>query len=77
MFVNILEEEFEGIIDESFEEGYAQACSEIQAKTERERALQEKAWDDGYDQAIDDLIEAGVIGEDDEDYLDEEYSDEE
>ena len=74
MFVNILEEEFESIIDEAFEEGYAQAYSEIQAKTERERALQEKAWDEGYDQAIDDLIEAGVIGE--EEYPDEGCSDE-
>ena len=73
MFVNILEEEFEGIIDEAFEEGYAQAYSELQTKTERERALQEKAWDNGYDQAIDDLIEAGVIGED-EDYSDDDYS---
>lgn len=72
MFINILEEEFEGIIDDAFEEGYAQAYSELQSKTERERALQEKAWDNGYDQAIDDLIEAGVIGE--EEYLDEDYS---
>ena len=74
MFVNILEEEFESIIDEAFEEGYAQAYSELQAKTERERALQEKAWDEGYDQAIDDLIEAGVIGE--EEYPDEDCSEE-
>lgn len=74
MFINILEEEFEGIIDEAFEEGYAQAYSEIQSKTERERALQEKAWDEGYDQAIDDLIEAGVIGEEDDDCSDECYS---
>lgn len=74
MFVNILEEEFKSIIDEAFEEGYAQAYSELQAKTERERALQEKAFDEGYDQAIDDLIEAGVIGE--EEYLDEDCSEE-
>ena len=68
------EQEFEGIIDKAFEEGYAQAYSEIQAKTERERALQEQAFDEGYDQAIDDLIEAGVIGE--EEYPDEDCSDE-
>lgn len=74
MIVTFLEEEFESIIDEAFEEGYAQAHSELQAKTERERALQEKAFDEGYDQAIDDLIEAGVIGEDDEDYSDEDCS---
>ena len=74
MFINILEEEFEGIIDDAFEEGYAQAYSELQSKTERERALQEKAWDNGYDQAIYDLIESGDIGE--EVYLDEDYSDE-
>lgn len=72
--LSLTEYEFESIIDEAFEEGYAQAYSELQAKTERERALQEKAWDEGYDQAIDSLIEAGVIGEDEEDYLDEEYS---
>lgn len=74
MFVNILEEDFESVIDEAFEEGYAQAYSELQTKTERERALQEKAFDEGYEQAIDNLIEAGVIGEDEDDYLDEEYS---
>ena len=66
------EQEFENIIDEAFEEGYAQAYSELQTKTERERA-----WHEGYDKAIDDLIESGVIGEDDcldEDCSDEEYS---
>ncbi len=68
------EQEFENIIDEAFEEGYAQAYSELQAKTEREQVLQEKAWDEGYDQAIYSLIEAGVIGESDEDYSDEGYS---
>ena len=46
------EDEVDNIIDDAFEEGYAQACSELQAKTERERALQEKAWDEGYDQAV-------------------------
>ena len=68
------EQEFENIIDEAFEEGYAQAYSELQTKTERERALQERAWDDGYDQAIDDLIESGVIEEGE--YLDEDCSEE-
>lgn len=68
------EQEFENIINEAFEEGYAQANSELQTKTERERTLQEKAWDNGCDQAIDDLIEAGVIGE--EEYLDDDSSDE-
>ena len=70
------EDEVDNIIDDAFEEGYAQACSELQAKTERERALQEKAWDEGYDQAIDSFIEAGVIGEYEEDYLDEDCFDE-
>lgn len=37
-------------------------------------SIQEQAYDEGYDQAIDDLIEAGLIGEDEEGYLDEEYS---
>ena len=68
------EQEFENVIDEAFEEGYAQAYSELQSKTERERALQEKAWDEGYVQAIDDLIEEGVIGESDGDYSEEDYS---
>ena len=62
------EQEFENIIDEAFEEGYAQAYSELQAKTERERALQEKAWDEGYDQAVYDLIDEGIVdGLDEED----------
>ena len=64
--LSLTEEEFEGIIDEAFEEGYAQAYSEIQSKTERERVLQEKAWDEGYSQAISDVI--------DEDCSDEDYS---
>lgn len=55
------EQEFENIIDEAFEEGYAQAYSELQTKTERERALQEKAWDEGYDQAVYDLIDEGIF----------------
>ena len=77
MFVNILEEEFEGIIDEAFEEGYAQAYSELQSKTERERALQEKAWDEGYDQAVYDLIDDGIVdGLDEEDeYSEYEFGD--
>ena len=99
MFVNILEEEFEGIIDEAFEEGYAQAYSEIQSKTEdvgdlisdaesfgfregyaqanRERVLQEKAWDEGYDQAVYDLIDGGIFeGLDEEDgYSEYEFGD--
>ena len=50
------EDEVDNIIDDAFEEGYAQAYSELQTKTERERALQEKAWDEGYDQAVCDLI---------------------
>lgn len=73
------EQEFESIIDEAFEEGYAQAYSEIQSKTERERALQEKAWDEGYSQAISDVIdedfedgyseyEFGAVEDDEEEY---------
>ena len=54
------EQEFENIIDEVFEEGYAQAYSELQTKTERERVLQERAWDEGYDQAIDDLMASAI-----------------
>lgn len=72
--LSLTEDEVDNIIDGAFEEGCAQAYSELQSKTERERALQEKAWDEGYDKAIDDLIEAGVIGESDEDYSDEGYS---
>lgn len=77
MFINILEEEFDGIIDEAFEEGYAQAYSEIQAKTERERALQEKAWDEGYDQAVCDLIDEGIFDglDEEEEYSEYEFGD--
>lgn len=100
MFVNILEEEFEGIIDEAFEEGYAQAYSEIKKSeqnlnyrmgleggyesgykdayeemyypnNERERALQEKAWDEGYSQAISDVIDEDFEG----DYSEYEFGD--
>lgn len=71
MFINILEEEFEGIIDEAFEEGYAQAYSELQTKTERERALQEKAWDEGYSQAISDVIDEDF----EDDYSEYEFGD--
>lgn len=68
------EDEVDNIIDDAFEEGYARAYNELQTKTERERALQEKAWGEGYDQAIDDLIESGVIGESNEDYSEDDYS---
>lgn len=41
-------------------EGYAQAYSEIHAPTtERERQLQEKAWDEGYVSAIEDFLAQG------------------
>lgn len=72
MYINILEEEFEGIIDEAFEEGYAQAYSELQTKIERERALQEKAWDEGYSQAISDVIDEDF----EDDYSEEDCSEE-
>lgn len=69
------EQEFENIIDEAFEEGYAQAYSELKAKTERERALQEKAWDEGYDQAVCDLIDEGIFDglDEEDDYSDYEF----
>lgn len=61
-------------LDDGYESGYKDAYKEMYyPNNERERALQEKAWDEGYDQAIDDLIEAGVIGE--EEYLDEDFED--
>ena len=71
------EQEFENIIDEAFEEGYAQAYSELQTKTERERALQEKAWDEGYDQAVYDLIDEGVVDglDEEDDYSEYEFGD--
>lgn len=52
-----------------FREGYAQA--------NRERALQEKAWDEGYDQAVYDLIDDGIVdGLDEEDeYSEYEFGD--
>lgn len=66
--LSLTEDEVDNIIDESFEEGYAQAYSELQTKTERERVLQEKSWDEGYDQAVYDLIDEGIVdGLDEED----------
>lgn len=51
--------ELESVIDDAFQEGYAQAYSEIHAPTtERERQLQEKAWDEGYLQGEADMLEA-------------------
>ena len=66
--LSLTEDEVDNIINEAFEEGHAQAYSEIQTKTERERALQEKAYDEGYDQCICDLIEEGVLEGTDEEY---------
>ena len=61
--------------DEGFVEGYNQHEYETyQNLSEKEKVLKAEAWDDGYDQAIDDLIEAGVIGE--EEYPDDGCSDE-
>ena len=58
--------------DEGFVEGYNQHEYETyQNLSEKEKVLKAEAWDEGYDQAIDDLIEAGVIGE--EEYLDEDF----
>ena len=91
--LSLTEDEVDNIIDEAFEEGYAQAYSELQTKTEgvsdlisdaesfgfregyaqanRERELQEKAWDEGYDQAVYDLIDDGL----DEEYSEYEFGD--
>lgn len=50
--------ELEGIIDDAFQEGYAQAYSELHAPTtERERQLQEKAWGEGYAEGESDILE--------------------
>lgn len=63
--------------DEGFVGGYNQHEYETyQNLSEKEKVLKAEAWDEGYDQAIDDLIEAGVIGESDEDYSDEDCSEE-
>ena len=52
--------ELESIIDDTFQEGYTQAYSEIHAPTtERERQLQEKAWDEGYVSAVEDYLAQG------------------
>lgn len=54
------DDELESIIDDAFQEGYAQAYSELHAPTtERERQLQEKAWDEGYVSAIEDYLTQG------------------
>lgn len=50
----------QNIANKAFKEGYAQAYSEINAPTtERERQLQEKAWDEGYVSAIEDYLAQG------------------
>ena len=50
----------QNIANKAFKEGYAQAYSEIHAPTtERERQLQEKAWDEGYVSAIEDYLAQG------------------
>lgn len=50
----------QNIANKAFEEGYAQAYSELHAPTtERERQLQEKAWDEGYVSAIEDYLAQG------------------
>lgn len=50
--------ELESIIDDAFQEGYAQAYSELHAPTtERERQLQEKAWGEGYAEGESDMLE--------------------
>lgn len=47
----------QNIANKAFKEGYAQAYSELHAPTtERERQLQEKAWDEGYVSAIEDYL---------------------
>ena len=50
----------QNIANKAFKEGYAQAYSELHAPTtERERQLQEKAWDEGYVSAIEDYLTQG------------------
>ena len=63
--------------EEGFVEGYNQHKYEThQNLSEKEKVLKAEAWDEGYDQAIDDLIEAGVIVDDEVEYPDEAYSEE-
>lgn len=72
----------DNIKEQAYEEGYVEGYNQHeyemhQVMSERELDLKAQAFDEGYDQAIDDLIEAGVIEEGeylDEDYYDEEYS---
>ena len=58
--------------------GYNDGWHDCEALSELDNkftdSIQKQAYEEGYDQAIDDLIEAGVIGE--EEYLDDDCSDE-
>ena len=58
--------------------GYNDGWHDCEALSELDNkftdSIQKQAYEEGYDQAIDDLIEAGVIGE--EEYLDDDCSEE-
>lgn len=55
-----VEKDIEIIKHNAYQDGRAQAYSELHApNTERERQLQEKAWDEGYVSAIEDYLSQG------------------
>ena len=78
--------EYESAMEYGFEQGKAKGYARGYNKgfedggIVKERNLKEvtnnleQAFDEGYDQAIDDLIEAGVIGESNEGYSEDDYS---
>lgn len=48
----------EDLVENAYQKGYEQAYSELHApKSERERQLQEKAWDEGYKEGEADMLE--------------------
>ena len=79
MHIKVIEAEYINSLDRAYDKGFVEGYNQHEYETyqnssEKEKLLKAKAYEEGYDQAIDDLIEAGVIGE--EEYLDDDCSDE-
>lgn len=77
--VKMVQAEYINSLDRAYDKGFVEGYNQHEYETyqnssEKEKVLKAEAYEEGYDQAIDDLIEAGVIGE--EEYLDEVCSDE-
>lgn len=77
--VKMVQAEYINSLDRAYDKGFVEGYNQHEYETyqnssEKEKVLKAEAYEEGYDQAIYDLIEAGVIGE--EEYLDEVCSDE-